>query len=154
MSEQFFDNAFKENMDDLYATTGALSQAETQDFLQKWRPVQVTVPASYVNYAELAEELDTKFPGLTGEDLTPMVMSDQLKAILGDISPALVDFVNMDRRKRLREAITTYTTIGYLTASLDEKGSLYYSIPQDVEIDEEVKLMIIRAVMASKQFNQ
>ena len=153
MGSNFFNNEFAENVNSLYDSVGNISTVETMEFENKWSGVVVSVPMNYINFAELVAKLEQEYPGLTGEYLEPMVLTEELTAALGEVAPALVDYVNTVRRKTLREAIHTYSKIGYLDSGLNEKGKLVYSIPQDVEIDDDVKTEIVAAVIANVRFS-
>jgi hypothetical protein len=152
--ESIFYNAhYEENVRDLFESSNAIALAENREFAEKWSNVTVTVPANYIDYVTLYSELERDYPHLAGTQDRPLVKTEELAQMLGEIVDPFVDYINLMRRTSLLQALNAYIKTGYLSYGLGEGGGLEYTLDQELDIPEDMRQDIIERVYAYARFS-
>jgi hypothetical protein len=152
--ESIFYNAhYEENVRDLFESSNAIAMVENREFAEKWSQVTVTVPANYIDYVTLYSELERDFPHLAGTQDRPLVKSEELAQILGEIVDPFVDYINLMRRTSLLQALNAYIKTGYLSYGLGDGGGLEYTLDQEIDIPDDMRQDIIERVYAYARFS-
>lgn len=148
----FYGPDFEQNVIDLLESTQAMQISEFKAFVDRWGKEAVTVPASYIDYSSLYSELRRDYPELVNSEWEPFAETEELAGVFGSITEPFIDWVNLSRRLRLRQAINAYTSIGYLQLSLDEHGNEKYIIDEEKDIRPDLREGIVKIVEAYSKF--
>lgn len=149
----FYNAHYEENVRDLFESSNAIALAENREFAEKWSEVTVTVPANYIDYVTLYSELERDYPHLAGMEDRPLVKSEELEQLLGEITDPFVDYINLMRRTSLLQALNAYIKTGYLSYGLGDDSGLEYTLPLDVDIPSDMRQDIIERVYAYARFS-
>lgn len=149
----FYDD-YTTNVAELYQATDAIRESEQRAFDAKWSKVKANVPANFIDFAQLRDQVVKRFPNMLGSDIEKAAMSPVLQNYLGlEISAALVDWVNLYRRVRMRQFIHTHMTMGKIEAGMNDEGLVEYSIPDGAMMTQQLADEIIQVVEAYGQFS-
>ena len=149
----FYNDHYEENVRDLFESSNAIALAENREFAEKWSKVMVSVPANYIDYVTLYSELERDYPHLACTEDRPLVKSEELERILGEIVEPFVDYINLMRRTSLLQALNAYIKTGYLSYGLGDGGGLEYTLDREIDIPEDMRQDIIERVYAYARFS-
>lgn len=151
----FYGPNYLENITHLYQTAGSIRQSEEQEFEDKWGKLRIQVPVTYINFEELKNDIDEKWPSVLGFHDEQVKVSKELVSLVGGpVAEALADWVNMTRRLHYRQTLTAYSTLGYLDTFMNEDGTVEYEVSHTADIDLPTRERVIESVVSYNRFSQ
>lgn len=100
------------------------------DFVNKWSGQSMNTPVVFIDWAQLWATMKTEHPELLGDWTTPLVASQGIKEILGELAEPLADFIRLSRHSAILQHVNLYTKLKYLELVFDLDGTEKYMLTE------------------------
>lgn len=116
----------EEDLEDAIETRFEIAHAESDQFIKRWKDERFAVPVELIDFHGIHALLENE-TDLLDNVSSPLVLTEELKTILGDLAEVFVDYVNSSRKSLALQGLSVFSNLGYLEPGIDEAGNLGYT---------------------------
>src|SRR5574338_118378 len=125
---------FKENLErfsQLNAATEDIASSNSREFYEHWGNAPITVPGAFVNWEVIEATLIRQAPELFGNWSTHLVVTDEIRALIGELTDPVIEYINLSRKTMLNQRLKVLESEGYIELVFDmETGFATYTIAE------------------------